>query len=260
MAREAISSPRLRSARPSRNVAIGLVGAVGGAVVLGMSGALAQPSIPEISCTAATVYGQSIDCLVSGADETKTSIDWGDGEVTPASAISYSPKAVGVVSISLIDNDEVILATSEVQVTPDLKLHCESGDTATVFELVASPASESGWDYVYTDLETGMSVYPGDANYPEGFNLTGFERVAAEEASVTGKCTATSQAGDDLDGDFAMTMTSEWEEARSVPFGYIVPWTSHHWAGTQPGELEATVTVDGLEASERVGIYFSGCG
>ncbi len=260
MAREAIGSSKMRSLRPSRNLAIGLVGAIGGAVGLGMSGALAQPSVPEITCTAAIVYGEPIDCLVGGVDESKISVDWGDGEVTPISTASYSPKSVGAVIISLVNNDGAVLATSEVRVKPDLKLHCESADTATVFELVASPASESGWDYVYADLATGANTYPGDTSYPEGFNLAGFERIATEEVSVTGKCTATSQAGEDLDGDFAMTMSSDWEETRSVPFGYIVPWTSHHWAGTQPGELEATVTIEGVEASERIGIYFAGCG
>ncbi len=230
------------------------------AVLLGVSGALAQTPDPQIDCTVEVTYGEPIVCSTSGVDEEKTSIDWGDGTSTPTSTSAHSPKAVGAVIIALVAEDGRILASSTSKISPDLVLSCETAETADVYELAASSTAESGWDYVYIETATGTQILPGDAGYPSGFDLTGFERVQSGQADVTGKCTATSQAGEDLDGDFSMTMTSEWEEARSVPFGYIVPWTSHHWAGTQPGELEATVTIDGLEASERIGIYFAGCG
>jgi hypothetical protein len=221
---------------------------------------LAQTPDPQIDCTVEVTYGEPIICTTIGVDEEKTSIDWGDGTSTLANTSVYSPKAVGAVTVALIAEDGRILASSKSEISPDLILSCETAETSDVFELTASSASESGWDYVYTETATGSRSLPGDVGYPSGFDLTGYERVRSGQANVTGKCTATSQAGDDLDGDYTMTMTSEWEEARSVPFGYIVPWTSHHWAGTQPGELEATVTIDGTEASERVGIYFAGCG
>ena len=140
----------------------------------------------------------------------------------------------------------------------DLAIECEVGEWKNVYEFAPSDTSANGWDYVYTNPDTGERIEPGDTEHPSDPGLTDLELVVVERVQETGVCTATSAAAEQHDGDITFTMGSVWEE-HSVPFSQLTPYSDHHWKGTQPGFIDVAVTVNDTTVSERRDIYFSGC-
>lgn len=208
----------------------------------------------SISCTPQVVtYGSPVSCDVSAT--VASEVVWGDGGIGQArDGIDH----VGLVSVQLISDIDTVIAATEVNVEPDLRLDCETDTWKNVYEFVASDEHPNGWDYVYLDPVSGGKILPGHPVYPSDPGLTDLELVVLDRVQETGECTASSAASDAFDGDITFTMGSIWEE-HSVPFPRLTPWSDHHWKGTQPGFIDVSVTVNDTTVSERRSIYFSGC-
>jgi hypothetical protein len=135
------------------------------------------------------------------------------------------------------------LASTSINISPDIALSCEvwRDEIKKVFKLEKTELRARGWDYIFTDVETGETIHPGDPGHPNGM------------------CRITSQAAEDLDGSYSLTVDSPWEASQSTSIKIIGPTSSTRWAGAQPGELTAVVTVNNVTASERAEVYQSGC-
>ena len=117
-----------------------------------------------------------------------------------------------------------------------------------------------GWDYVFVHPETGDRIGPGHELQAADPGLTDLEAVVTGEAVRTGKCRLHSEARDRFGGSVEWVMTNAIdEEAVTVPISIAIPFSHGDWLGVQPGEIEVTVTVEGVSAAERRGVYLSGC-
>ncbi len=80
------------------------------------------------------------------------------------------------------------------------------------------------------------------------------------EEPIVGICRTVSAAVDDLGGSTIWTVEDGWHPVREFRSRNITPGTEGDWEGVQPIDVPLTVDVDGYEASERIGVYFGGCG
>ncbi len=229
-----------------------------------------DPRVPVIHCHGVTeqpqpggdnirtVYGDRIKCAGGGAGA--VAISWPDGQRTQLQH-TRTPEFTGVGHIELLDDDGETLASLSVRIEPDVTLECEGrdGDVKTIFQLEATDLRSTGWDYVFTNLATGETVRPGEPKHPNGGSEEGLERVVLGEAESTGLCRVTSKAAEAFGGDYQLTLESPWEPTQTTSLRMIGPSSKTKWAGTQPGEVTATVTVNNVSASERTGVYVSGC-
>lgn len=209
--------------------------------------------------TTDATYGDTIDCTVESDDE--VAIDWGDGtfEVVEGAA-SNAPAAVGEVTISVVDDAGAVLASHGVTIVPDLSVECEQGLPLPVYELAPSIGAPQPYDYVYVAAD-GSKIVPGDADYPSNLGeMLAAERSVVEQAPIVGLCRSVSAAADDLGGSVVWTVESPWYEPYTTKSRNITPGTPAHWDGVQPIDVSIVVDVDGHEASERIGVYFGGCG
>ncbi len=211
---------------------------------------------PSLTCDATVEYGSPVSCSASGGH----ALGWPDGAETPIDA-SHTPRFVGESKIVLLSDAGTVLSAATIRIEPDISIECEDSDDdpKKIFELEHTELRETGWDYVFTDAATGDRVTPGDPRHPNGGAEDGLERIVLGETQATRACRLISQAGEDLDGEYQMTIVSPWEEAQTTPMRLIGPASKTHWAGTQPAELTGTVTVNNITASERVDVYQSGC-
>jgi len=229
-----------------------------GAVVIGTRSALASGPEPSIGCDlTTTVYGDEITCGTAGSDV--AGILWPDGASSPSVQATHAPKAVGSVEVAAVSESGEILAATTVSITPDIDIECEAGEAKIVYKLATSVLRSDGWDYVYLDPATGTEIAPGDAAHPNGGAETGLERIELDRVNKTRFCQIDSAAADELGGDYRVTLVSPWEGTVSHPVKFIDPASKTRWAGAQRGELTATVAVNGVEASERRGVYMAGC-
>lgn len=204
------------------------------------------------------VYGTYVKCAAGGGGATV--LRWPDGMQTGLQNTRI-PLFVGDGAIELLDAEQTVLASLAIRVEPDISVECSDRDSEPkkVFALEATELRSQGWDYVFTNIETGETVRPGDAQHPNGGNEDGLERVLLDEAQSTGLCRLVSQAGEDFDSDYLLEVESPWEATQSTPLRIIGPSSKTQWAGTQPAVVTGTVTVNNITASERVDVYQSGC-
>ena len=242
---------------------VALLFALGAAVVAvlfvpSVSSVWAAGPPPAITCTTDSAhYGEAVTC--SGSGDGAASLAWPDGTTTSLEAAAHNPAFVGSGQVTVVDADGTALVSAPIEIAPDLVLECDDGAEKTVYKLAETDLREEGWDYVYEEVATGREIYPGDPDHPAGAAIDGIERIVIEMVNSTGFCKLHSQAADDLGGDFQVTLDSPWEGVISHPVGIIGPASKTRWAGTQPAELTGTVTVNGVSASERQGVYMSGC-
>ena len=214
----------------------------------------------SLTCDAdALTFGEPLTCMVTGDDDVV--LAWGDG-VTATGAGSHTHTVVGVgpVTVAVLD-DDAALASHVVDITPDIRIDCDLGLPLPVYELAPGPsAAGAPYDYVYV-TDAGTTVAPGDAGYPTNLGeMLAMERVVIDEAPIVGLCRSESAAVDALAGSVTWTVESEWYEPYVTRSRNITPGTPAHWDGVQPIDVTVVVDVDGYEASERVGVYFGGCG
>lgn len=213
----------------------------------------------SISCDATELtYGQPIGCEVDAPDGAE--IHWGDGAVTSAGAATHTIAAVGTVDVQLAAGS-IVVATHTVEITPDVAIDCEYGLPKTVYEL--TPALDGAalpYEYVYLAAD-GSKVYPGDDAYPTTLRAAMDQTPSLLGAEpIVGICRTVSAAIDDLGGTTIWTVEDGWHPAREFRSRNITPGTQGDWEGVQPIDVTLTIDVDGHEASERVGVYFGGCG
>jgi hypothetical protein len=228
------------------------------ATMVGARTVLASGPAPQITCDQELVeYGQTVHCEATGAGV--AGLAWPDGTIgAHDQTVGHAPQTVGDVSVHAIDGDGSVLASVALFIAPDVDLECDVGDEKIVYKIEATDLRSEGWDYVFLDSD-GAEVRPGDPTHPNGGSETGLERIELERANSTGFCQIHSKAADDLGGDYQVTLVSPWEGTVSHPVRIIGPASRTRWAGTQPAELSGTVTVGGVSASERQGVYMSGC-
>lgn len=212
-----------------------------------------------LSCDAsALTYGESVHC------EARASVDaelqWGDGTTGGLGAATHTPQTVGALDVQVIA-DGLVLASHTVTVTPDLAIDCDFGLPKGVYEL--TPAAEGAflpYDYVYL-ADDGSKIFHGDPDYPQtlraAMDMT--PSILAEEP-IVGLCRTVSSALEDLGGSATWTVEDGWYPPRVFHSRNVVPGTQGDWEGVQPIDVTLTVDVDGYEASERIGVYFGGCG
>jgi len=228
------------------------------AAIVGSRSAFASGPAPGITCdAAAAVYGESVTCTTVGSEV--VGVRWPDGHASASSVASHTPRIVGMVGIDAVDDDGNVLVSTLLELTPDIELQCEDGDRKPVYQLAKSSQRPEGWDYVYAVPNTGRIVRPGDAEHPYGSIASELERIELEQVVATRFCQIHSQAVHDLDGEYRVTLVSPWEDTRSHPVNMIDPASKTRWSGAQPAELTGTVTVNGVQASERRGVYMSSC-
>lgn len=238
-----------------------LVGAVAvtAAMVLGASAAFAGPSRqPTLTCAAGT-YGSPVSCEVT--DGAGLEVLWPDGSrstVHVDGPITASVDAVGVVAAMVVDGDDV-LVTAPLEIAPDLAVVCADGAVDTVYEIVPWADGEHGWGYAYVDPSDGREVRPGEPDYPADPGLTSLHLVEVERVTTTGRCEAVSAALDRFDGSVWFEFDAPFEEPLRLPLRTPVPFSRSHWVGTQPAEMTVTISVGRIDASERRGVYVSGC-
>ncbi|NOX29269.1 MAG: DUF4175 domain-containing protein [Actinobacteria bacterium] len=208
------------------------------------------------------VYGDDVVCVAANADG--HDVAWPDGTVTAASgltSVSYAVPAVGELAVELVGADGLSVASDVVTISPDFELVCEVGDLAPIYEIVPWDGNSQGWDYVYTDPVDGRQVVPGDADHPSDPSaaFTDYNRNVIDEANATGECEITSAARDDFGGKTVFEMQAPYEEPLRVPFKALLPFSRSNWSGVQPGDMTVTITVEGVDASERRGVFLSGC-
>ncbi|MGI9604928.1 MAG: hypothetical protein ACR2P0_02195 [Acidimicrobiales bacterium] len=246
-----------RNRRLLRSVLFSAVGALVLVAGAGVVSAFSTGEPPSIGCDAtAFVYGESISCSADGSDV--VAIEWPDAEVT-AVVSARAPRSVGEVEVSAVDGDGEALASVIVLISPDIALRCDQGDEKIIYELEATELRSQGWDYVFIESGTGERVRPGDLLHPNGGVEVGLERIEVGRAASTGFCRIHSHAAEEFGGEYEVTLVSPWEGTVSHPVAIIGPASRTRWAGTQPAELTGTVTVANVTASERMGVYMSGC-
>ena len=239
--------------------------AAAGAVVVVLVGASAAGSLGRAAATASidcevmdVTYGEAISCDVDApADAVLT---WPDGTTGPAVDTTHTIAAVGPLTIEVVHGDRV-LAVQTVTVRPDLAIGCDTRDLEPVYEIVASlDGALHPYDYVYLGTD-GTKLHPGDDAYPANLGeMLATERVVLDEARAVGLCRSVSRALDDLGGTVTWTVESPWYSPYVTTSRHITPGTPAHWDGVQPLDVHVVIDVDGFEASERVGVYFGGCG
>ncbi|MEM9200711.1 MAG: hypothetical protein AAGC53_03585 [Actinomycetota bacterium] len=247
------------TSRPAWLVSV-VVGVVALVVVLLASGVGARAASAELECDlASATFGEPITCVVTGDDT--VDVRWGDGSIsTGLGAHVHAPAAVGPVEVTVVDGDTV-LASHLVDITPDIAIECEYGLPHPVYELAeAAPDFRTPYDYVYL-ADDGTKLYPGDATYPTDFyDIIERERAVVEEAPIVGLCSAVSDSLDALDGSVSWMVTSPWYEPKVTMGRRATPGVPGHWEGVQPIDVELRIEINGYEASERIGVYFGGCG
>jgi len=243
-------------------VALGAL-AVGIAVTRASANAVLAADEVTIDCTTnAAEFGEVIECA-SNANGAGYELVWSDGHTSALDEFGvlidrHAPVAVGVVEVAVVDHDGLSITSTEVTITPDLQVACETGKTKDIYELAPSNTADDGWDYVYLHPDTGARVLPGNPDHPVDPGLTSWEAIVVGSAEATGECVASSDAAELFDGSFQFTMGTEWGE-NTVPFDRLTPWSKSHWLGTQPGFIDVTVSVNDQSASERQDVYLSGC-
>ncbi len=218
----------------------------------------ASEVVPTIACDSSdAIYGTTVTCSAEGDDAHM--LRWPDGAET-ALEQAHAPVYVGDGTVELISESGLVLASTALRVEPDMALECEAGDEVKkVFQLEHTDLRDRGWDYVFTDIETGELVRPGDPGHPNGGAEDGLEKVLLDEANPTRFCRIVSEAAEALEGDYLLEIESPWEAAQRTPLRMIGPSSKTVWSGTQPAVLTASVTVNNITASERVDVYQSGC-
>lgn len=240
---------------------LGAFAAVAVVVVVGgyQVGAIGASEVaPVVVCDSSdATYGGAVTCSAEG--DGAHMLRWPDGAET-ALETAHTPVFVGDASVEVIDEQGVVLAATPIRIEPDMSLECEAGDEVKkVFQLEHTDLRERGWDYVFTNIETGDLVRPGDPGHPNGGAEDGLEKVLLDEAKPTRFCRVVSEAVEALDGEYLLEIESPWEAPQRTPLRMIGPSSKTVWSGTQPAELTATVTVNNITASERVDVYQSGC-
>ena len=214
----------------------------------------------SISCDASDLtYGEPLACDVTAPDDAE--IHWGDGTVTAAAgSAGHTISAVGPTEVRLMAG-ETVLDLHPVTITPDLAMECEFGLPKTVYELTpALRGAALPYDYVYLGAD-GTKLFPGDAGYPTTLRAAMDMQPSILGAEpIVGICRTISAAVDDLGGTTIWTVEDGWHPAREFRSRNITPGTQGDWEGVQPIDVTLTIDVDGYEASERVGVYFGGCG
>lgn len=237
-----------------------------GLVVVAVTGSLLVAAAPwsaaphgSIACDATeVVYGTPVGCTVDAS--TGAELHWGDGARSPAIAGTHVHATVGDLTVDVV-LDDTVLASHRVAVMPDLVIDCAYGLDFPVYELTASdPGSVQPYDYVYL-TEDGRRLRPGDEGYPATIaEVLAAERSVVEEASIVGPCRSESVAADDLEATVTWTIDSAWHPTQTFRSRHATPGTPGKWDGVQPIEVTVTVDIDGHTASERIGVYFGGCG
>ncbi len=218
----------------------------------------------EISCDRSTAeFGSLISCSATGPEG--SILDWGDGAqvlVGDGVTATHAPVAVGPVSITTSDQEGTVLAATVVDIAPDLDFSCQHGLPKPVYALAVAPeGAYAPYVYVFLHPDTGQELRPGDADYPQSvMEMSKLEQVQLGEEPVVGLCTAESAAVDSLGGSITWTFDDGWHPARSVTARKVTPASPGNWEGVQPLDVEVVAEAAGYEASERIGVYFGGCG
>ena len=219
----------------------------------------AEAPTGSLSCDATDLtYGDALTCDAVASVEAE--LHWGDGSVTVADAETRTIAAVGTVDVQLAAGT-LVLATHTVTISPDVAIDCEYGLPKTVYELTPSlDGAALPYEYVYLAAD-GSKVYPGDDAFPTTLRAAMDETPSLlGEEPIVGICRTVSAAIDDLGGATSWTVEDGWHPAREFRSRNITPGTEGDWEGVQPIDVTLTVDVDGYEASERIGVYFGGCG
>ncbi len=208
-------------------------------------------------------FGSLISCTATGP--TDSILDWGDGaQLLMGDGLSaeHSPSAVGPVAVTVTSSEGELLATTEVTVHPDLAVTCEYGLPKPVYALApAIDTTVAPYSYVYLHPDTGEEMYPGDPDYPESvMEMTKLEAQTLGEEPIVGLCSADSAAVAALGGTITWTIDDDWHPARTVIAQRVTPVTQGTWEGVQPIDVAIVAEAHGFEASERIGVYFGGCG
>lgn len=225
-------------------------------------------SAPEIESTiaceeAGAVHGTPVACTAAGPVD--AIIDWGDGSqdlVGEGFAASHAFGSVGPTIVSILDTDGDALAGTSIDITPDLAVTCEQRDIQPVYALApAIDTSRNPFDYVYLHPETDEPVLPGEAAYPQNLGeVLQMERQVLGHEPAVGLCSAESAVADAFDGTISWTISSDWYDDRVSVTRRITPGTPGDADGVQPIDIQIVVNVEGFEASERIGVFFGGCG
>lgn len=214
--------------------------------------ATTSPAV-QLSCDDVT-FGEATRCSADGSDGAM--IRWPDGVITAST--THAIDAVGHLDVELLVSGRVV-ATAAVTVTPDIDVECDEGHDDIVYEIVAWTDGEHGWGYVYVDPADGRTVLPGDDDYPIDPGLTQLDLVVVDEVVNTGRCQVISEALDAFDGSVWIEFAAPYEEPLRLPLRTPVPFSRSDWLGTQPSEMTVTISVGGIDASERRSVYASGC-
>lgn len=254
----------------AHSTAVRAVG-IGGALVLlvGLAAALVVSGDDEVDartdgvaihCPATAVYGDPVTCTVAGGPA-DASIAWGDGTTT-ATDTAHPLRAVGGAIPVDVVADGVTVAGTTIAVNPDVAIECEPTVTELqpVYELAGAVGDvREVWDYVYEDVD-GNRVAPGDPDHPTDPGLTATHApIVVDMVERTGDCFAISAALDDLDGDVWWEIEGEWFDPITIHFRNPLIHMKGRWAGVQPGTATVFVEINDQQASERVGVYSSGC-
>lgn len=249
------SSPRAWTARTVCALLLVVTAGVGLAGAA-RAGLVDQP-VPNVTCDQLEVtYGDPLTCTADGRDV--EALAWPDGTTTQAVTQTHELNAIGMVEVRAVDSNGAPLAAVAVKVVPDIAIECQDGSEKPVYELAETDLNDKGWDYVYRVPGTDTLVPPGHPDHPNG-RLTHLDRVEIGNAPTTSFCEILSDAATEFGGDFEFTIESPWEPTVTRPLHIVAPNSRTRWEGTQPGELVGTVTIGTVAASERRGVYMSGC-
>ena len=218
----------------------------------------------EIECEATLAeFGAAVACTAAGPVDSH--IDWGDGTQTEVGAGfegSHLFASIGDTVATVVAAEGELLAHATIEIVPDFEVECDLGMVLPVYATTpAAPGSAEPWDYVYLADETGERLYPGDEGYPDGV-LAGsrMDKVAIGEAARVRSCRAKSDARDTFGGTATWTVSNEWYDDVVTRTRYLTPGTRGTFEGVQPIDVRIDLEVAGYEASERIGLYFGGCG
>jgi len=259
---------------------VAIAGAVGAALVVALTLALSSTAGSQSPQTARAAdtpmvessvecrgsfaeFGASVSCTASGPSDAM--IDWGDGTLTTLGVGfdgSHLFAALGETTVAVVDVAGSTLASTTVDITPDFEVECELGSELPVYATTAAlEGSAEPWDYVYVDDESGDHLYPGDVGYPDGvLAASRMEKVVVGESARVRACRATSAAADAFGGTITWTVSNEWYDDVVTKTRYLTPGTRGTFEGVQPIDVRVDLDLDGYEASERIGLYFGGCG
>ncbi len=261
----AVNIPRaqaaIRTPWPWASVAVALLVAF---VVLVRPVNSAPGVASSIVCdTHTTDFDVAVTCSAAGPDDAV--IDWGDGSLSPITGgfeTTHPFAALGLVDVQLLSHDGDLLASTVISVAPDLSVTCKRGLPQPIYALApAVDTATAPYDYIYLHPDSGEELRPGDTDYPENLGaMLALDRLVLDEAPVVGLCSAESAAADALDGTITWTVGSDWYPDYVTKTRKLTPGTPGLWDGVQPLDVAIVVEVDGHEASERIGVFFGGCG